>query len=108
MNPFPNAAEVMNTFCSLGKRVFYVTNNSTKTREEFVNKCKILNFKVSKEEILCTANLSACYLQDLGFNKKVYIIGSEGKTHVCSIFLYSYITEGYISMYNNTIKLFLL
>ncbi|XP_029046011.1 glycerol-3-phosphate phosphatase-like [Osmia bicornis bicornis] len=77
MNPLPNAAEVMNAFRSLGKRVFYVTNNSTKTREEFVNKCKILNFKVSKEEILCTANLSACYLQDLGFNKKVYIIGSE-------------------------------
>ena len=78
MNPLPNAAEVINTFQSFGKRVFYVTNNSTKTREEFVKKCNILNFKATKEDILCTANLSACYLQDLSFKKKVYIIGSEG------------------------------
>ncbi|XP_043511183.1 glycerol-3-phosphate phosphatase-like isoform X2 [Frieseomelitta varia] len=77
MNPLPNAAEVINTFQSFGKRVFYVTNNSTKTREEFVKKCNLLNFKATKEDILCTANLSACYLQDLNFKKKVYIIGSE-------------------------------
>lgn len=81
MNPLPNAAEVINTFQSFGKRVFYVTNNSTKTREEFVKKCNILNFKATKEDILCTANLSACYLQNLSFKKKVYIIGSEGKNN---------------------------
>ncbi|CAL7944512.1 unnamed protein product [Xylocopa violacea] len=77
MNPLPNAAEVINTFQALGKRVFYVTNNSTKTRKEFLHKCKVLNFKATKEDILCTSNLSACYLQDLHFNKKVYIIGSK-------------------------------
>ncbi|OAD55140.1 Phosphoglycolate phosphatase [Eufriesea mexicana] len=77
MNPLPNAAEVINTFQSLGKKVLYVTNNSRKTREEFLKKCQVLNFKATKEDILCTANLSACYLQDLGFNKKVYIIGSK-------------------------------
>ncbi|XP_078052348.1 glycerol-3-phosphate phosphatase-like isoform X1 [Augochlora pura] len=77
MNPFPHAAEVIQNFMAIGKRIFYVTNNSKKTREEFVSKCKILNFEASEEDILCTANLSACYLQDLGFNKKAYIIGSE-------------------------------
>ncbi|CAK9805449.1 Glycerol-3-phosphate phosphatase [Anthophora plagiata] len=77
MNPLPNAAEVIDTFHCLGKRVFYVTNNSTKTREEFVTKCQVLNFRATKENILCTANLVACYLQDLGFNKKVYVIGSK-------------------------------
>lgn len=82
MNPLPNAAEVLNTFQSLGKKVFYVTNNSTKAREEFVKKCKVLNFKATKDDILCTANLSACYLHDLGFDKKVYIVGSEGKNNV--------------------------
>ncbi|XP_076249469.1 glycerol-3-phosphate phosphatase-like [Calliopsis andreniformis] len=77
MNPLPQAAEVLSSFRTLGKKVFYVTNNSTKTREEYVEKCQALKFEATKEDILCTANLTACYLQDLGFNKKVYLIGSE-------------------------------
>lgn len=44
----PNAPEVMNKFKSLGKKVFYVTNNSTKSRDEFIDKFKQLGFNVSK------------------------------------------------------------
>ncbi|XP_015600582.1 zinc finger protein 534 [Cephus cinctus] len=80
MNPIPKSADVMNLFRNLGKKVFYITNNSTKTREEFVEKCKVLNFEASVDDILCTSNLAACYLQDLGFKKKVYVIGSTGIT----------------------------
>ncbi|KOC71086.1 Phosphoglycolate phosphatase [Habropoda laboriosa] len=75
MNPLPNAAKVIDTFNCLGKRVFYVTNNSTKTREEFVMKCQVLNFKATKENILCTANLAACYLQDLAIAKELQEVG---------------------------------
>ncbi|CAL1688608.1 unnamed protein product [Lasius platythorax] len=77
MTPLPNSSDVMNLFRKFGKRVFYVTNNSTKTRDDLVEKCKALKFQANKEDILCTANLSACYLQSLGFCKKTYIIGSE-------------------------------
>lgn len=88
MTPLPNSSDVMNLFRKFGKRVFYVTNNSTKTRDDLVEKCKALKFQANKEDILCTANLSACYLQSLGFCKKTYIIGSEGKScmfmnHLC-------------------------
>lgn len=79
MTALPNAPEVINQFRKFGKRVFYVTNNSTKTREEFVEKCRILQFQGSKDDILCTANLSACYLRNLGFQKKVYVIGPPGE-----------------------------
>lgn len=79
MRPLENSAEVMNKFRENGKQTFYVTNNSTKTRDELLVKCKELNFHASKEDILCTSYLAACYLLDLGFDKKVYIIGSEGK-----------------------------
>ncbi|KAJ8675578.1 hypothetical protein QAD02_011364 [Eretmocerus hayati] len=80
MTGLPNSAEVMNTFRDLGKRVFYVTNNSTRTRKEFTEKCKTLNFKATEDEILCTANLAANYLKSLNFNKKVYVIGKSGLT----------------------------
>lgn len=76
----PNAADVMNTFRDLGKKVFYVTNNSTKTREEFGEKCEVLNFVATPEDILCTAYLTACYLRDINFKKKAYVIGSTGES----------------------------
>lgn len=76
MTPLPNSSNVMNLFRKLGKQVFYVTNNSTKTRDELVEKCRTLKFQANKDELLCTANLSACYLQNLSC-KKTYVIGSE-------------------------------
>ncbi|XP_011698457.1 PREDICTED: phosphoglycolate phosphatase-like isoform X1 [Wasmannia auropunctata] len=77
MTPLPHAADVVNLFRGLGKRVFYVTNNSTKTRDDLVEKCRALKFEATADDILCTAHLSACYLQSLDFRKKVYVIGSE-------------------------------
>lgn len=40
------APEVINKFVAKGKKVFFITNNSTKTREEFAEKNKTLNFNV--------------------------------------------------------------
>lgn len=48
----PGSAEVLQKLRDLGKRNFYVTNNSTKTRNEFLEFGKGLNYvinKVSKE-----------------------------------------------------------
>lgn len=101
MTPLPYSSDVINLLRKLGKRVFYVTNNSTKTREELVEKCKALKFEATKDDILCTSNLSARYLQSLGFKKKVYIIGTEGKD-VTSV-LYNRI----IDIYSSSIQLYL-
>lgn len=68
----------MNAFIKSGKKIFYVTNNGTKTRDELVDKCKMLNFTATTDNILCTSYLTAKYLQDMNFKKKVYIIGSPG------------------------------
>ena len=35
---------MVRTFRDLGKKVFFCTNNSTKSRSEYVQKCKDLNF----------------------------------------------------------------
>ncbi|PNF37250.1 hypothetical protein B7P43_G00397 [Cryptotermes secundus] len=64
----------------MGKRVFYVTNNSSKTRDEIVSKCSRLGYPATRDNILSTAYLTACYLQDIVFKKKVYVVGSKGIT----------------------------
>ncbi|KAG8332216.1 hypothetical protein J6590_026386 [Homalodisca vitripennis] len=70
--------EVINKFKTSGKKIFYVTNNSTKTRDQFLDKFKKLGFNATKEEIIGTAYLTAQYLSSLNFNKKVYVVGSPG------------------------------
>jgi len=72
------ASQVINRLRELGKKIFYVTNNSTKLRAEFSEKCKKLNFTCKKEEVISSAYLVANYLKNQGFNKKVYIVGTKG------------------------------
>lgn len=74
----PGSPEVLNRFHEMGKRVFYITNNNVITREEFLIKCDKLGYKSSKDNVLTTSYLTACYLQDIGFRKKVYVVGSSG------------------------------
>ena len=40
------APHVINKFVENGKKVFFITNNSTKTRDEFADKAKSLNFNI--------------------------------------------------------------
>ena len=63
-----------------GKRVVYVTNNGTKSRREYVKKCQDLGFGGDYKDIFTTSYLCAKYLQNQGFNKKVYLFGNK----VCS------------------------
>lgn len=78
MQSITGSPEMVNKFRQMGKKVIYVTNNSTKTRKEYVQKCADLGFGGTYEEIFTTSFLAAAYLKDLGFQKKVYLYGSKG------------------------------
>ncbi|XP_065568430.1 glycerol-3-phosphate phosphatase-like [Artemia franciscana] len=78
LTPIDGSAKVLSLLKSMGKKVFYVTNNSTKTREEYVSKFEKLGFSASKEEIVGTARIVATYLKDKNFTGKAYLIGSKG------------------------------
>jgi len=80
--PIPGSPEMINRFRELGKRVFYVTNNSTKHRREYKTKLDKLGFGGSLDEIVGTAYLAATYLEQIEFDKSklVYVIGSTGIT----------------------------
>ncbi|KAF2354629.1 HAD-superfamily hydrolase subfamily IIA, partial [Trinorchestia longiramus] len=69
---------VINKLLELGKKVFLLTNNSTKSREEYAKKCSKLGFNVTKENIVSSAYVAALHLQQLDFKKKVYLLGTTG------------------------------
>ncbi|XP_012279821.1 glycerol-3-phosphate phosphatase-like isoform X2 [Orussus abietinus] len=74
----PGSPETVKELKALGKRFFYITNNNSKTRSEFVEKCRHLNYDATLDEVVCTSFLAAMYLKEKGFDKKVYLIGNDG------------------------------
>ena len=63
-----------------GKRLVFVTNNSTKSRAGYLKKFTELGLNVKAEEIYSSSYAAAAYLQSIDFpaDKKVYIIGEQG------------------------------
>ncbi|XP_037070392.1 glycerol-3-phosphate phosphatase-like [Pollicipes pollicipes] len=77
-NVIKDAEAVVNKLQQLGKKVFLVTNNSTKTQNEYVSKCAKLGFQCSQSQVVSTSFLTVQYLKSLHFDKKVYLVGSTG------------------------------
>ncbi|KAH0969886.1 hypothetical protein GBA52_022042 [Prunus armeniaca] len=61
-----------------GKKLVFVTNNSTKSRSQYAN--KFLSLGISVTEIFSSSFAAAMYLQLINFpqHKKVYVIGEQG------------------------------
>ena len=64
-----------------GKKMFFVTNNSTKSRAGYKKKFTSLGLDIPDEEIFSSSFAAAAYLEQTKFKetgKKVYIIGEIG------------------------------
>ncbi|XP_059388041.1 glycerol-3-phosphate phosphatase [Carassius carassius] len=74
----PGASEVINSLKKSGKQVFFVTNNSSKTRQMYADKLGKLGFDASADEVFGTGYCSAVYLKNVcKLDGKVYLIGSN-------------------------------
>jgi len=79
-NVFENANTLAIKLRALNKKVFFITNNSTKSRDDFLVKFNQLGFESSISEIVSTSYLAALYLKEKDFKGKVYTIGTKGVT----------------------------
>ena len=73
--------DVLAKLRKLGKKIFFVTNNSTKSRKGYKGKFESLGLEVEPEEIFSSSFAAAAYLEQTKFKdsgKKVYIIGEVG------------------------------
>lgn len=75
------ASATLDALRSKGKRLFFVTNNSTKSRRGYQSKFSSLGLHVEPEEIFSSSFAAAAYLDQTNFKgrgKKVYVIGERG------------------------------
>lgn len=70
--------DVINRLQEVGKKVYFITNNSTKSRSGFLEKAHQMGYNINEESIVSTSYAAAKYLQKRQFNKKVFLIGSSG------------------------------
>jgi len=72
---------VLDKLREAGKTLFFVTNNSTKSRAGYKGKFTSLGLDVKPEEIFSSSFAAAAYLEQSKFKetgKKVYVIGEKG------------------------------
>ncbi|KAG2445344.1 hypothetical protein HYH02_008809 [Chlamydomonas schloesseri] len=81
-----NAPEALKEFRRQGKRLLFVTNNSSKSRAGYVSKFSSLGLEVAAEEIVSSSYCAAAYLTSQGFGPggtrgargKVLLLGWSG------------------------------
>lgn len=71
-----NADKVVQRFRELGKRVYCMTNNSTKSRQQICTKLEGMGLLFQKEQIYTSGYAAALYAREKGY-KSVYVFGTE-------------------------------
>ncbi|BGP55223.1 hypothetical protein JCM8202_003772 [Rhodotorula sphaerocarpa] len=80
-NVIGKAKEALQYLREEGKRIFFVTNNATKSRMANKEKFDKLGIECKEEEVFTSASASASYLKSVRKfpeNKKVYVLGEKG------------------------------
>jgi 4-nitrophenyl phosphatase len=71
------APEVVRRLGEMGKRVFFVTNNATKSREDNVGKLTALGIPARAEQVICSSFAAASYARSRGF-RRAFVVGESG------------------------------
>ncbi len=77
-DPIDGSLEAIRNLRQNGKKLVFLTNNSTKTREEYKEKLLRLGLEVEKSEIMTSAYATSLRLSKLAESKTCYVIGEDG------------------------------
>lgn len=75
--PFAGSLQVINRLKELGKKVFLISNNSTSTMNQYMNKINKFDLHVTEDEVIFPALVAVSYLREQNLKKKAYILASS-------------------------------
>ncbi len=76
-NLFPFTIELLNTIRLKGKRYMFMTNNSSKSVNAYIEKLAKLGIKAGKEDFITSSQATAFYLKKHYPNAKLYVCGTN-------------------------------
>ncbi|OYT74034.1 MAG: hypothetical protein CFK48_00105 [Armatimonadetes bacterium CP1_7O] len=84
--PLPRAIEVLNLLRDSGRQVFFLTNNSGATRQQYAEKLLSMGIEAQPEQFITSAWATALYLQRaLDRGARLFVVGEPGlKQELCA------------------------
>ncbi|MCX7993340.1 MAG: HAD-IIA family hydrolase, partial [Fimbriimonadales bacterium] len=75
----PHAVEVLNLLLESGRQVYFLTNNSGATRQQYAERLRAMGVDARPEQFITSAWATALYLQRaLDPGAKLYVVGEPG------------------------------
>ena len=74
--PLPHAARFLRTLAGRGSRFVYLTNNSSRNSEDYVNRMRGMGFPCERENVFTSGEASAAYILAHYPGRPVYAVGT--------------------------------
>ena len=74
--PLPHAARFLRTLAGRGSRFVYLTNNSSRSSEDYVNRMRGMGFPCERENVFTSGEASAAYILEHYPGRPVYAVGT--------------------------------
>ena len=72
----PGSTEFLQTIKENGKRYIFMTNNSSKNKDSYVEKLNNLGIDATREEVFTSGEATIIYLNNLKPGAKIYLLGT--------------------------------
>lgn len=76
--PIPGAAETIAHLRKLGKKILFLTNNATRTPEQYAEKLKEMEIEADVDNILTSATATAIFLSKKYGKATIFPVGGQG------------------------------
>ena len=76
-NVFKGSREFIDLLNNQHKKYIFLTNNSSKNVNDYINKLLNLGFKVNKENMFTSAQATTIYLNEKKKNASLYVVGTK-------------------------------
>lgn len=80
--PISGVPEVLEELRSKGIKLLFLTNNATKTPQEYLEKLNDMGIRASIEEILTSSVIAASYIRRVRGPSKVFVVGTRALKEV--------------------------
>jgi phosphoglycolate/pyridoxal phosphate phosphatase family enzyme len=78
-DPLPGASEAVHRLMNRGDTVYYLTNNSSKSRADYVRKLARFDIPADEDHVMTSAYATAQFFIESGaVGKSVYVVGEQG------------------------------